>query len=551
MPRGSSGARVLKVVRRRRRFRPRAVEAKGITAQAMLVVPAVQLRDRRGVSLSLHQRHGSKSGPHYGGARPGGRALSARHLLGVGPPVAADLPLKHGVSPHAHDRQQRQGGKPCRLLAPHGAEGGWIRAPPAARGHSGLWLRIGRQHRRIRTPLSPQRGGQDSPARLLRRAVEGRHLDHAAIAGRWRRRLRGGRAPAAGAAPAPRLRGDALTHRMILPRPGPAATPALPMPCIGGDGRVCIGGAGKPVGCHPPARRCAPLGFWGLGEGRGVSLRRRHLPRGPHDNTPRRLDPPPITLRHVSRADEASPRPLARRLLPGPSRLLPPERPCGLRRSPGCPCLPHRPGARSQGHKAAPAFQAPPQRPSTIRLTVGHKAAPPLAPQRETRVDRPRGLHASTQVALPTADAPGESALATPPQAQEPLVASSPTIVAMPRRGPRWQRPPPAVGRQRVCTLGLIGPIEGERRGSRREPRRGDGIDLQRCEGHGAKHLLHVGRQPRIEDLPHARLVARRASPVSLEQGQPPTRLPTGTDLLARMVSGQHRPDKRCHPTPT
>jgi len=54
---------------------------------------------------------------------------------------------------------------------------------------------------------------------------------------------------------------------MVPPRPWWAPTPPLATAFVLGNGRLRIGGTGKPPRCHVLDVRCQTLGFLGLGGG--------------------------------------------------------------------------------------------------------------------------------------------------------------------------------------------------------------------------------------------------------------------------------------------
>jgi hypothetical protein len=113
-------------------------------------------------------------------------------------------------------------------------------------------------------------------------------------------------------------------------------------------------------------------------------------------------------------------------------------------------------------------------------------------------------------VAIPHADSEGQPAIATHPQTQEPLFEVVASIFAVPVGWP---------GRSGSLWLVLIRSIERHGRRVLMEPGGWDGVDLECFQSKRAQHLVEVGRQQRIEDVPQ---------PVSMERGPCEPRLKQG-----------------------
>jgi hypothetical protein len=124
-----------------------------------------------------------------------------------------------------------------------------------------------------------------------------------------------------------------------------------------------------------------------------------------------------------------------------------------------------------------------------------------LQAQREALLNCHRRLDTVTRIPIPHPKSQRQPAIATHAETQEHLFEIATPIFTM-----SISRP----GRSRSLRFVLIRPIERNRRGVLMEPRRGNGIDLQRLEGNGAKHLVEIGGKQRIQDV---------AQPVIIEGG--------------------------------
>src|SRR5262245_2382835 len=117
----------------------------------------------------------------------------------------------------------------------------------------------------IRTHLWPQRSRQDRPAVHVLRRDQGLWVYDEAIANL---NLRGfGLRRTASMRPFFRDadRFDPIMQDMVTPRPGLTPPPPLAPPFVLGNGRLCIGGTGKPLRFNVLAVLSDTLGFLGLG----------------------------------------------------------------------------------------------------------------------------------------------------------------------------------------------------------------------------------------------------------------------------------------------
>ena len=131
-----------------------------------------------------------------------------------------------------------------------------------------------------------------------------------------------------------------------------------PPTLIHGDGGFSIGQAGEPPGVHLPHVGGYGLGCLGLGCGRGLGLLLRQLTRMHHDKAQGLLREPSLTVLHFPWAEHAAPRPVARRCVLRPPRLLDEQGQCGLLLSPGFAFLPDGTRARDEGHEPDLVLQA-------------------------------------------------------------------------------------------------------------------------------------------------------------------------------------------------
>jgi hypothetical protein len=134
------------------------------------------------------------------------------------------------------------------------------------------------------------------------------------------------------------------------------------------------------------------------------------------------LGHPPITILYGDQPSDALPPPTAWRLVLGATRFLHQQRQGGLLLSPPFQFLPHGTGAGNQGHQASPCFQAQPEGPLTITLTITHNALDSRKPQCEAFLNGEGGFGAITRVAIADAHAQGQSAITTHPQTQQNLL---------------------------------------------------------------------------------------------------------------------------------
>jgi hypothetical protein len=122
---------------------------------------------------------------------------------------------------------------------------------------------------------------------------------------------------------------------------------------------------------------------------------------------------------------------------------------------------------------------------------------------------------------MATAHAQAEwEALTTAPEPQQPLCASSPPLLAVPRGGPRGDGP-----LWRVLALGpwarlcLISLIQGEGGRSLREPRGCEGVPLEGVERDGTQHAVEMRGHQGIAALPQPVLRTRGSPVAGREQG--------------------------------
>jgi hypothetical protein len=83
------------------------------------------------------------------------------------------------------------------------------------------------------------------------------------------------------------------------------------------------------------------------------------------------------------------------------------------------------------------------------------------------------------------------------------------------------------------------------------EPGCWDGIDLERFERDGAKHLVEVGRKQRIEDVTQPVIMERGPREPRLQQRHQPARFQPLPHLVQGMIAVQNRQDQGFDPTPS
>src|SRR5215211_5686593 len=138
-------------------------------------------------------------------------------------------------------------------------------------------------------------------------------------------------------------------------------------------------------------------------------------------------------------------------------------------------------------------FQTQAEGAATIGLAIGDDPTHPVQAQRETLLNCQGRFDTITAVAIPQADTEGQTTIPAHAQTQEYLFEIIPTVFAMTVSRPG--------GSYRFWFV-LIHPIERNRRGVLMEPWRGDGIELQGFECNGAKDLVEIGGEQRIENVP-------------------------------------------------
>jgi hypothetical protein len=273
---------------------------------------------------------------------------------------AAHLPLPHGSHAPPHHREPRQGGHPFGLLQPPRPEGCRVVAPAHAWCDGAMLPLIGLEYRDLRTPLRPQRRGQDRPPRRLFGEPHGRWGHDAPRADGDLGGLRRRRTASPRALLGPADRGDTRVERLRAPEARRAAPPALPTACVVAAGRLGGGGPGPPAGGHALAGRGAPLDLLGWGGGTRRGCWRGSLARGDAQTTARGPVETPVRVRHGPATDDAGPMPAARRRLPGPSRVCEPAGHRSGLLAPRLSLLAPRTRTRPQRDAPHPRLQAPP-----------------------------------------------------------------------------------------------------------------------------------------------------------------------------------------------
>jgi hypothetical protein len=168
----------------------------------------------------------------------------------------------------------------------------------------------------------------------------------------------------------------------------------------------------------------------------------------------------------------------------------------------------------------------------------------PIETERQTFLDRHRGLCAVTGVAVPQAHAEWE-AFTAHAEAQEDLLEIIAPIFAVPIGRPGWDKP------RNRADLFLIGPIQADRRRILMEPGGRDSIDLQGIECDGAKDTSELRGKQRIENLTEAVIVQRGSFQAILEQGEHPTFLQTCPHFIEGMMAIENREKQSLDPTAT
>jgi hypothetical protein len=208
-----------------------------------------------------------------------------------------------------------------------------------------------------------------------------------------------------GAARAAALCHDAIAARVIPPGARPAASATLPAALILGHGGLGIGPAGAPPGVHLPHGVGHGLRFLHLRSCRGLGLLLRQLTRMHHDKAHRFLHDPLLTRLDLHLPPDAVPMPTAGRFRLGPPRLLSHQGQGAWLRPPGCECLPYGTGARDECDHVDRVRQTQAQRAATRGLTLRHNPTHPLQTSRQTFLNRERGFHTITPIAIAHADA--------------------------------------------------------------------------------------------------------------------------------------------------
>jgi hypothetical protein len=319
--------------------------------------------------------------------------------------------------------------------------------------------------------------------------------DHDAIARLGRGEVRRRWPSATGASPGARGGHAALADRVRPPRarPAPAACPPPAGRC--GDGGVGLRPTGAPPGVPLPHVVGHGGGFLRWGCSRGVGWRLRQVPRMHHDTAPVLLGRPPAPVFDLPRPQDAWPLPASGRFPRGPPRFLHHQGPRRWRLPPRCACLAHATGTRDPRHAAPPRLQTPAEGPATRGLTSRHHPAHPLTAHRQTCLKRDGRVDTLTAVAIPPADAEGQTTIPAHPHTQESRFEVVATSCARPIRrvGGLWTR-----------RLVRLRAIPGSRRGLLREPGGRDRLDRQRLEGESATHAVKMCRKPRLTDVPSA-----------------------------------------------
>jgi hypothetical protein len=444
---------------------------------------------------TLDQHPWSQEGAAYGRCRRGRWPFLPGDALVMGAARESDLPLEHGIDEPPHHREPGQGRHPFGCLPPSRPHGRGLLDPAQARCHrAGLCL-LCLEPLGIRTPCWPHRGRSDGPPGRLLGGHPGLWVPPEARADRDLGDLRLWRT----ASPRPLWRNtdrfDLVGPAMGTPRPWLAPTPPLATACGRGQGRLRLGGTGPPPRFHGLDVRGKTLGCLGLGGG----LRPRGLggPRaGVHDQQAERgHGEAPVSVRPGPQAGDTVPGPAPWRRLPWPAWLCEPARPRLLRLAPRLSLLPHGPGARHQGEEPHPPLAAQATRALTIGLASGPHALHSVQAERHTLCNGYGRLRTGAGRALTHAQTEWEP-LTAHAEAQEHVLESIAPIFPGPLGRPR---------RARSCvraSLGLIGPLQGQRRGSLMQPRRREGLDLPGVQRDRTAHAVEMRGTQRLQALP-------------------------------------------------
>jgi hypothetical protein len=161
--------------------------------------------------------------------------------------------------------------------------------------------------------------------------------------------------------------------------------------------------------------------------------------------------------------------------------------------------------------------------------------------QSQTFLNRERGFHTITAIAIPDAQAQRDASIAAHPKTEQHLLEIVTAIFAMAigRAG--------CLGRLRFV---LIGPIEGNGRGVLMEPGGGEAIDLQGFEGNGTKDLVEIGCKQGIEDASQPIVMERGPREPRLQQRHHPTLFQPLSDFIQGMITIQNREHQGFHSPP-
>jgi len=138
-------------------------------------------------------------------------------------------------------------------------------------------------------------------------------------------------------------------------------------------------------------------------------------------------------------------------------------------------------------------FQSHAQCAATIGLTIGHGPAYPLQAQGQTFFDRYGGFHTVAAVAIPHPKAQRYASIPALPKTEQDLFEIVPPVFTMAVA---------RLGRPGGLGFVFIRSIEHNRRGVLVQPRRWNGIGLQRFARDGAEDAVEIGSKEGIEDMP-------------------------------------------------
>jgi hypothetical protein len=248
---------------------PGLINPHGLTNEAMLLLAARELQNRRIVPREVDPRHWRTEGKHHRRGRRGCRAFIAGEVPRMIAEIEPNWPLDDCRDEYAPDGAHGQRRKPLRFLQPSRADGGRILAPAKARFHRDMRCLIRLEPLGICTPLGPQRRGQDGPPVRILGGDESLTMPDEAIADLDLGHL--GLQPTASTCP---FLGDTdrcypIAEGMIAPGVRLAAPPSLPTTFILGHGLLGVGGTGKPAGFPTLAGLGEALDLFGLGGGVG------------------------------------------------------------------------------------------------------------------------------------------------------------------------------------------------------------------------------------------------------------------------------------------